>query len=1603
MKKIIFLCFMLMFAVSAVLAQAPQKFSYQAVVRDANNNLVCSQVVGVRISILQGGINGSPVFEEQHTVLTNANGLITLQIGNSTLLSGNIESIDWANGPYFLKSEIDPTGGTNYTIEGVQQLLSVPYALYAGSSANGFSGDYNDLTNKPTIPQIPANVSAFTNDAGYLTSYTEQQVLSISNDTIYLTGGSFVKLPAGFDGDYNHLFNKPSIPTVPTNVSAFNNDAGYLSSYTETDPQFNAWDKNYNDLTNKPSIPTVPTNVSAFANDAGYLTSYTEQQVLSISNDTIYLTGGSFVKLPAGFDGDYNHLTNKPSIPTVPTNISAFTNDSGYLTSYTETDPQFNAWDKNYNDLTNKPSIPTVPTNVSAFTNDAGYLTSYSEQQVLSISNDTIYLTGGSFVKLPAGFDGDYNHLFNKPSIPTVPTNVSAFTNDSGYLTSYTETDPQFNAWDKNYNDLTNKPSIPTVPTNVSAFTNDAGYLTRDSLVDNTTIPTNVSVFNNDAGYLTADSLTELNNQLSQLRQQFDSLQQVMEEDHFTCGSSTVTDFDGNVYNTVRIGEQCWMKENLRTTHFSDGTAIGTGPQSSTIAPFRYPPLHHEGNVSTYGYVYNWLAVMNGAASSCTNPSGVQGICPIGWHVPSDDEWMQLTNYVGSQSNYLCSNDPEKIAKSLAATTGWTDNSYTCNVGNMQNSNNATGFSAVPAGCYRYYSGYTYSGFGYSAVFWSTTASSDTTAINYFLEYQHSTLYRSNNGRKGDCFSVRCIRDNSTVIGQMNEQLQGVSEQVAAQQSVIDSLAPVAFSGDYNDLINTPDNFSAQVNSDWNATSGVAEILNKPTNVSAFINDAGYLTRDSLVENTTIPTNVSAFTNDAGYITADSLANLHNQLNEMQQTLDSLQQVFNENQFICGTSTVTDIDGNVYNTVRIGEQCWMKENLRTTHYADGTAIEFGDSTSTTIPLYYDFSTSVLAFEERGYLYNWPAVMNGLASSEANPSGVQGVCPDGWHVPSDAEWFQLTNFVSRQDEYVCGNDNANIAKALAATRWNSYLVTTTCAVGNSRDSNNATGFSALPAGFSTGSIYHGHFTVAYFWTATEASGEHAYSRYFRDSDAMVGSLGSFKYQGYSVRCLRDNTTIGELLQGVSEQVAAQQSVIDSLVNLYNQLNTMQQYNDSIHAILQQQIDILQRIGSRHVVISGQRYVCDQGPTSINILLTAFVDGGVDPYVTYKWYRDGQLMDDPEPMAYGSMFRMYSGARSGNPYSFEVQVIDSNGVSSWSAPFEVTVMEPPVISIISNRDSVARGGMVTLTAQLENQNVSEYQPQYQWYINAITYENQISSATGAVYTASVDETTEYFVTIQYLAENLDYPVCAASNNKVITVYEGTQPATSMDEIQSMINNALNAMQQHNDSIHDVMQRQIDSLREQNAGMQQTIDSLQHGADDSQSATPLSMTPNTHCAAPYGGSITVNFVSPAMGQYQYRLVKNFFDTTAYQMNNVFTELQHGFYTVIAKDFVTGNTIVDTITVQMALTLPNGSINAPDEVCLGNDAPIAFATTDANVVFDYWTYSGPISFYGSEQSFNLNSFPAGIQMFTANFHDMVTHCTNTVSKTIRVISCEH
>ena len=464
----------------------------------------------------------------------------------------------------------------------------------------------------------------------------------------------------------------------------------------------------------------------------------------------------------------------------------------------------------------------------------------------------------------------------------------------------------------------------------------------------------------------------------------------------FSCG--IVADYDGNIYNTVRIGQQCWMKENLRTTHYANGVSISAGIWNGSLYSnnrYYYYPANNINLVNDYGYLYNWAAVMYGSNSSNANPSGIQGICPSGWHVPSVAEWTQLEDYVGGQSQYMCGTDNDEIAKALAYTAGWKNpqTTYYCAPGNNQNANNATGFSALPAGSYNAWCGLGYdledTEFSEAVNYWSTTTQNNSDAQFFRLYYNYSYVLTTYD-TKGNGFSVRCLKDD---VG----------------------------------------------GSDGQPCSGAA--------------------------------------------------------------------------------TVTDIDNNTYNTVQIGQQCWMKENLRTTRYANGTTIPLTSSSiSTTTSYRYNPHNDASTVPIYGYLYNWPALMHGASGSGNNPSGVQGICPTGWHVPSNAEWTQLESYVSSQTQYQCNSLSYNIAKSLASTTgW--YTSTETCAVGNNLGTNNATGFSVFPAGqcfLYDNECAHGFFgSGAKLWSATQA-----YTVSFSYSWSDVFLSNNDNSTGCSVRCLRD---------------------------------------------------------------------------------------------------------------------------------------------------------------------------------------------------------------------------------------------------------------------------------------------------------------------------------------------------------------------------------------------------------------------------------------------------------------------------------------------------
>ncbi|MBN2682579.1 MAG: hypothetical protein JXR58_08725, partial [Bacteroidales bacterium] len=230
---------------SSIFAQSPEKISYQAVIRNSDNNLVTNQSIGMQISILQGAAEGSSVYTETITPLTNANGLVSIEIGTGTT-SDDFSSIDWANGPYFIKTETDIEGGTNYTISGISQLLSVPYALHA-KTAETFTGTLIETDPVFNAWDKSTGISISESQITDLGTYLESESDPVFNAWDKSTGVSITESQISDLGTYlvteaDPVFNAWD---KSTGVSITESQISDLGTYleTEADPVFSAWDK----------------------------------------------------------------------------------------------------------------------------------------------------------------------------------------------------------------------------------------------------------------------------------------------------------------------------------------------------------------------------------------------------------------------------------------------------------------------------------------------------------------------------------------------------------------------------------------------------------------------------------------------------------------------------------------------------------------------------------------------------------------------------------------------------------------------------------------------------------------------------------------------------------------------------------------------------------------------------------------------------------------------------------------------------------------------------------------------------------------------------------------------------------------------------------------------------------------------------------------------------------------------------------------------------------------------------------------------------------------------------------------------------------------
>jgi uncharacterized protein (TIGR02145 family) len=261
-----------------VFCQAPNAMSYQAVIRDVSNDLVSNQSVGMQISILQGSASGISVYTETQSPTTNANGLVSIAIGEGST-NDDFSGIDWADGPYFVKTETDPNGASDYSITGTTQLLSVPYAMHAKTADNMFSGDYDSLENKPDL-----SIYSTTD-----TTLSEEAVDAMVADNGYLTSDSVLSEEA---------------------VDAMVADNGYLTSDSVLSEEA----------------------VDAMVADNGYVTTLNDDDAtneiqnlsVSASGDTLHLQNGGFVIIPG-----ISAANAPPELPTITTaSVSSITDSS---------------------------------------------------------------------------------------------------------------------------------------------------------------------------------------------------------------------------------------------------------------------------------------------------------------------------------------------------------------------------------------------------------------------------------------------------------------------------------------------------------------------------------------------------------------------------------------------------------------------------------------------------------------------------------------------------------------------------------------------------------------------------------------------------------------------------------------------------------------------------------------------------------------------------------------------------------------------------------------------------------------------------------------------------------------------------------------------------------------------------------------------------------------------------------------------------------------------------------------------------------------------------------------------------------------------------
>lgn len=488
----------------------------------------------------------------------------------------------------------------------------------------------------------------------------------------------------------------------------------------------------------------------------------------------------------------------------------------------------------------------------------------------------------------------------------------------------------------------------------------------------------------------------------------------------FKTFTGSVTDIEGNVYNTIAIGNQIWMVENLKTTKYNDGTSIPNVTDNALWGVLNTPCYcwynNDVTNKSIYGTLYNWYAVNTGK------------LAPKGWHVPSNTEWTTLFTFLGGES----------VAGSKLKETG------TMHWESPNNATNETSFTALPGGYRSPGNGY-FNSIGSCGGWWNSTEYDSNNAGSQAIISNTLSTYFPDNKKYG--YSVRCIKNGAPAV----------TSAAVTGKTTISAIC----GGDISD-------------------DGGATVTERGICYSTSQNP-------TIIDNNriTMGVGIGAFSDTMIGLTPNTTYYLR------AYAINSLGIGYgNEISFITYTGTVTDIDGNIYNTVTIGTQVWMAENLKTTKLCDRTNINLWDVFH--FPYYAWYNDDIYYKDIYGALYNWYAVNTGK------------LAPTGWHVASDAEWSILTSYL--------GGASVAGGKLKETDYWEDPNTGAT----------NEASFGALPGGYLNISniTFYDIGLSSNWWSSSEYTTNNAIYRKVESGENQI-----FRYQGsksmlYSIRCIKD---------------------------------------------------------------------------------------------------------------------------------------------------------------------------------------------------------------------------------------------------------------------------------------------------------------------------------------------------------------------------------------------------------------------------------------------------------------------------------------------------